>query len=317
MKKQKHKIVTFAALMAIATIIIHFINKIIAAAAQLKEMLDTSNKKFFEWRFGNIYYTKKGTGSPILLVHDALPGASGYEWNRIEKKLAAEHTVYTIDLLGCGRSEKPFITYTNFVYVQMICDFIKKVIGEKTSVIASGFSGSFVSMACHNEKELFDKIMLVNPPSLSKLNQMPHKRDKLLKVFLEIPVFGTLVYHMVVSRETISNMFIEKMYYNPFHVNEDILDAYYEAAHKGGFYAKSFYSSMISKYMNINISHALKSLDNSIYIVEGEAETTGDIIVSEYSKLNPAIETAVVKEAKHFPHLENPEAFLEQVGIFF
>ena len=50
---------------------------------------------------------KKGKGSPILLIHDMLPGGSGYEWTRIEDELALEHTVYNLDLPGCGRSEKP------------------------------------------------------------------------------------------------------------------------------------------------------------------------------------------------------------------
>ena len=317
MKKTKHKLITFTVLIGSATAIIHVINRVVAAAAQLKEMLDVSTHNYFQWRFGRIYYTKRGKGSPILLIHDALPGASGYEWNHVEKELATEHTVYTIDLLGCGRSEKPGITYTNFVYVQMICDFIKTVIGEKSNVIASGFSSSFVTMACHNEKELFDKIMFVNPPSLNKLNQMPHKKDKLLKLFLEIPVFGTLVYHMIVSRESVSNLFIEKMFFNPFHIHNDVVDAYYELAHKGGCYAKNFYSSMISKYMNINISHALKSLDNSIYIVEGETESNGNSIISDYCKCNPAIEYAVINGTKHIPHIENAEQFLDQVSIFF
>ena len=152
MSKNKHKFLTFAALMTGATVAVHFINHTIATAAQLKQMLHISNDNYFEWRFGNIYYTKKGTGSPILLIHDTLPGASGYEWSKIEDELAIDHTVYTVDLLGCGRSDKSSITYTNFVYVQMISDFIKKIIGQKTDVIASGFSGSFVTMACHNEK---------------------------------------------------------------------------------------------------------------------------------------------------------------------
>ena len=59
-----------------------------------------------ESRFGNIYYTKRGHGSPVLLSHDALPGSSGYEWNKVDKLIATEHTVYTIDLLGYGRSDK-------------------------------------------------------------------------------------------------------------------------------------------------------------------------------------------------------------------
>ena len=317
MSKNKHKFLTFAALMTGATVAVHFINHTIATAAQLKQMLHISNDNYFEWRFGNIYYTKKGTGSPILLIHDTLPGASGYEWSKIEDELAIDHTVYTVDLLGCGRSEKAGITYTNFLFVQVICDFIKNVIKEKTDIIASGFSCSFVTTAAAYDKENINKIMFVNPVSMASLAQIPTQKDKIFKFLVELPVFGTFIYHINVSRETISDFFLDKLYYNPFHVDGDVLDAYYEAAHKGGYYAKYLYSSQSAKYMNINIRHALSTLDNSIYIVEGEDESNGAGIVEDYCKANPAIESATIPYSKHFPHIENVEAFLEQVGAFF
>ena len=131
MKDTKHKILTLAALTTIAAGVIHLTNRVIVASSQLKEMLDFSNHNYYNWRFGKIYYTKKGKGSPLLLIHDTMPGASGYEWSRVEDQLAQEHTVYTLDLLGCGRSEKAGITYTNFLFVQIICDFIKNVIKIK------------------------------------------------------------------------------------------------------------------------------------------------------------------------------------------
>lgn len=315
--KNKNRLLTFATVFASATIVIHVLNKIVAASASLKEMLDRAHKNTYDWRFGKIYYTKTGKGSPILLVHDMLPGSSGYEWHKIEKQLSMEHTVYTIDLLGYGSSEKPGITYTNFVYTQLLCDFVKNVIGEKTDVIASGFSGSFIIMACRNDQKCFNKIMLVNPPSLTALNQMPTNKDKLMKIFLEIPIFGTLVYHIVVSRENINNIFIEKLYYNPFHVDSDMIDTYYEASHIGGQFAKASYACFASKYMNINISHNLKEIDNSILIIEGETEISGSSIVENYSSINPAIETVTIKKSKHFPHIENAESFLEQAHIFF
>ncbi len=317
MKKHKNKLATFVVLFAIATAVIHIINKIIAASAVLKEMLDTDRRNYYKWRFGEIYYTKKGKGSPVLLIHDLLPGSSGYEWNKVEEALALEHTVYTIDLLGCGRSEKPGITYTNFVYVQVICDFIRNVIGEKTDVIASGFSGSFVIMACRNERSLFNKVMLVNPPAPGSLQKMPGKKEKLLKYFLEIPVFGTLVYHIAVSRETVQNFFIENMLFDPFHPDQNLLDAYYEGAHRGGCQAKALYASKSSKYVNIDIVHSLKNIDNSIFIIEGSAENNGTSIIEDYQDINPSIEAAVLPKTKHFPHVEDPEHFLEQVGIFF
>lgn len=316
MKKHTHKIITFTALMATSTTVIHFINRAISTAAQYKQKLLSSNKNYFKWRFGDVYYTKKGQGSPVLLIHDVLPGSSGFEWNRIEEKLSEDHTVYTVDLPGCGRSEKSCITYTNFVYVQMICDFIRKIIGEKTDIITSGFSGSFAIMACHNEKKLFNKLILINPPSLSQLRQMPGRKEKLLKFILDIPVFGTLIYNMIVSRENVNNLFIEKMYFNPFHVDDDFVDAYYEAAHKGGYYTKYLYTSIISKYLNINITHALQSMDNSIFILEGEAEPNGKSIISEYTNTNPSIETAVLKGTKHLPHVEQSELFCDQINVF-
>ena len=67
------------------------------------------------------------------------------------KKLEKTNTVYTIDLLGCGRSDKPNITYTNYLYVQLIDNFIKDVIKEKTDVVATGSSVSFTVMACNME----------------------------------------------------------------------------------------------------------------------------------------------------------------------
>ena len=47
MNKNKHKIITFAALMTVATVVIHFINRTIAAAAQLKQLLGITNSKYF------------------------------------------------------------------------------------------------------------------------------------------------------------------------------------------------------------------------------------------------------------------------------
>ena len=190
------------------------------------------------------------------------------------------------------------------------------MIREETDVIASGFSGSFAIMAYRNNSDHFRKIMLVNPPSFSSLKQAPCKDNKLFKYFIELPIFGTLIYHMVASRESISSLFMEKLFYNPFHVTDTLVDTYYEAAHKGGSNAKYLYSSYIGKYLNISINNAVEASDACIYIISGEKEASASLIAEEYQKLNSSIETAVIPETRHLPHLEDPEHFLEQVAIF-
>ena len=76
------------------------INKFIDATAEIKNLLSKDNGYFYEWRYGNIFYTKQGKGSPLLLIHDLHPAASAFEWDKTVKHLAKHYTVYTIDLLG-------------------------------------------------------------------------------------------------------------------------------------------------------------------------------------------------------------------------
>ena len=156
-------------------------------------MLDFSNHNYYNWRFGKIYYTKKGKGSPLLLIHDTMPGASGYEWSRVEDQLAQEHTVYTVSI-RLRTSEKAGITYTNFLFVQIICDFIKNVIKEKTDIIASGFSCSFVTTAAAYDKENINKIMFVNPVSMASLAQIPTQKDKIFKFLVETASVWNLLF---------------------------------------------------------------------------------------------------------------------------
>ena len=318
MKKQKNKLITLGILVTIATGIIYIANKIIAMSALFKEMLDEPDgNNYYHWRFGDIYYRKSGQGAPLLLVHDLSAGGSGYEWKKIENKLNKQYTVYTIDLLGCGRSDKPKITYTNFIYVQLLCDFVKNVIREKTNVIASGLSTSFVIMACNSNSDLFDKNMLINPPSLVSLNQVPGKNSKMQKFLLEIPILGTMIYHILVSRVFTKNLFIEDYYFNPFHVDTDFMESYYEEAHTGDGAGKYLQASITGKYLNFNILHGLKSINNSTCIIGGKEEPGILDITEDYLHYNPAIETIIIPKAKHFPHVEQSADFLEQVGIYF
>lgn len=316
MKKNKHKLLTTSILFALATGIIYVINRLVFATAVLKNLLKSSADNYYNWRFGKVYYKKKGHGSPVLLIHDLTVYSSAYEWNKVVNELAEAHTVYAIDLLGCGRSEKPRITYTNYLYVQLIADFIKNIIGEKTDVIASGYSGSFTVLASYTNPEFINKIVLINPPSLASLNKVPSKRSKLYKFILEFPIFGTLIYNIKTCQSNIQLLFTEKYLYNPFSVTPEMVDTYYEAAHKSLSNSKFLLSSLVAGYTNNNITHALREINQSVTILYCEGETDSEKIAESYTTYNPAIESCMLKHAKHFPQLEISEKFLEILNIY-
>lgn len=313
MKKQ---IRNFLLLSTLTTISIYGINKAISISSTVKNLLKTDHGRFYNWRYGNIFYTKQGKGSPVLLVHDLNPAASSYEWEKIIKHISKHHTVYTIDLLGCGRSDKPNMTYSNYLFVQLITEFIKEIITEKSDVIVTGNSSSFALMACNMNPEYFNKILVINPVSLTELSKTPDKEKNALKFLIDLPIIGTLIYNLVYSQKNIEKIFSQKYYYKNHMVPSKLINTYYESAHLNNSQGKYLLSSIKSNYSNINIIHALKKINNCIYLI-GSREVNGmEEIINSYLYYNSSIEAAMLEESKYLPQLETVDKLMEIITIY-
>ena len=113
--KKYNKLKNLAVLAVLTTAGIYLINRAIFFICSLKDALPSTNANTYQWRFGNIFYTKQGHGSPILLIHQLNSGSNELVYRDMIHPLAKHHTVYTMDLIGCGRSDKPKITYTSYL----------------------------------------------------------------------------------------------------------------------------------------------------------------------------------------------------------
>lgn len=313
----KKKLATCAAIAGSASLFIYIMNKVTYFIATVDNLLGKSDGENYKWRFGNIFYTKKGNGSPVLLIHDLTSFSSGYEWHRMENELAKDHTVYTIDLLGCGRSDKPDITYTNFLYVQLITDFIKNVIHKKTDVIATGESSSFVVMACKNDDSVINRIMMINPLGLTTLAQVPTKHTKSLKFLISLPLIGTLLYNILTSRKNVEFHFFSEFFYSPSNAEDEYQKTYYETAHLDNGHCKYLFASLKGRYTKANIIPALKDINNSMYILSGAGNSDNLLIAEQYKELVPSIESVDLEKVKTLPQMEAPELVLEQIKVFF
>lgn len=312
-----NKKIATATLLSISSITaMHIINRVHSSLCTVKNLLSSSENCYYEWRFGKIRYQKKGNGTPLLFIHDLPIGSSSYEYHRLINNLTDQHEIYSIDLLGYGLSDKPSMTYTGNIYEQLISDFIKNVICKKTSVIVTGESVPFLIMSCHNNPELYNKLIFINPQNLYLQNQIPSKQTRLLKFFFEIPVIGTFTYHIFANKFAIEKTFEKEYFYQPGEIKEKYIYNYLEAAHTGRYYSKTAFGSYLGKYMNINILHELKEINNSILMIGGEKEKEIKTTIENYKYYNPAIEEVYIPETKHLPHIESPDEVLKQISMF-
>lgn len=296
---------------------ISIINKLIYTFSTINNKLYKMNSYYYEWKFGKIHYTVSGSGNPILLIHSMKTGASSYEFNKIAKNLSKKHTVYTIDLIGYGKSEKPRITYTAFLYVQLISDFITDVIEEPVDIITSGKSNAYITMLVVQEALPIKKLIFINPGDLISLSKNPNTKNKILKHLIECPIIGTSITNIITSKYNIRLQFKKSYFYISNSYQSKFVDAFYEACHINESNNKFVLSSNLCQYNNVNICSALEHINNSIYIIQGsERNIDCDRLLTNYKKYNASIEGSIINKTKELPHIENPEAILEVLSIY-
>lgn len=316
MKKYTKNILIIAMVVSLVASITTIINKIIFLLSTMKNKLYNTSSYYYQWKFGKIHYVVKGEGKPLLLIHGMKNGSSLYEYNKLFNLLSKDYKVYAIDLIGHGNSDKPKITYTAYIYVQLINDFIKSVIKQPVDVITSGVTNSFVTMSCHQDNTLFNKIIFINPSDINGLVKNPTKRDKILKYILELPILGTSIYNFINSKFRINKKFNNYFYKKPI-IKKKYIEAFYEAAHTSKLNSKYVYASTRCKYTNVNIIPALKALNNSIYIIQGcQRINNHEKIINKYKEINPAIEGSSIDKTKEFPHIEKVESVYQVLSVF-
>ncbi|WP_455718770.1 alpha/beta fold hydrolase [Anaerosporobacter sp.] len=292
-----------------------FINKLIFYFSSKHEKLYLPNSNYFTWRFGKIYYTKSGQGTPVLLIHDLDTSQSSYEFKSLINKLEKKYTVYTIDLIGFGKSDKPKVTYTNFLFVQLITDFITTVIKQKANLVCIGKSTTIGLTVCNYSPNLINKLLFVNTPNIKTLNRVPGKKHKITKKLLESCVVGTSIFNTLYSNTNLSKILLYQVV-NPSILTKSYIQSRNESAHLGGEAAKYVDASIRCYFTNLNVTHALKSINHSIYFVIGDGYVNHEEILNEYVELNPSIETAVISNSKGLPWIENPDQLCNYISIF-
>lgn len=293
---------------------IYAFNRFIAETSASKKLLTDGNGSYYNWKFGKVFYTKKGNGTPLLLIHDTDVSSSSFEWYKLIKKLEKNHTVYTIDLIGCGRSDKPALTYTNYLYVQLIVSFVHDVIGTSTDVIASQYSSTFTLMANQLDAELFDHIILINPPSIKNVQGTITTANKIMKDIMELPLIGTFVYNLTHKRSDIDTAFRQRYYKKPQLILGKLEDIYYEAAHSNNGNGKYLYASQISNYMNVHMDHVIRKLEKPVHMVASQDLKSNISTMDSYRHLNSSIEIHYLSGCKLLPQLEIPEKLLSAVN---
>ncbi len=276
--------------------------------------------RYFPTPNGDVFYKKAGDGPPLLLVHGIGAGCSSFEFRNIWDKLAEKHTVYALDLLGFGKSDKPPLTYTDGIYINLISDFARQVmqVGDgrgEADVIATSLSAAYVIALSQRDPSLFHRLILVCPTGIEELHKPIHAGSVAVRGAMKAPVLGTSIYNAIASRTGIRNYLTKYIYADPAKVTDEVVDAYHKAAHQPG--GENVLPSFISGYLNIDVADTFPGVVDLPLIVWGSDSKIMPLIQAEaFLQANPNAKLEVIEGAGALPHDEKPEEFLVGVRPF-
>lgn len=308
--KSMKKLICWSAVITACT---HFANKAISHLALVKRLLPVNNGSYYETRFGSVFYTKTGSGSPLLLIHDLQPESCGYEWNMLMTQLSESHTVYTVDLPGCGRSEKQNLMYTSYLYVQFLEKFCKDVIGEPAIIAATGTSCTFTLLAAAEKTDIASRIVLVNPATFAAQIIKPEKKASLYCKLVSLPVFGSCLYNQAFSLLRMREKFATQYFYKRTPAMESCVNAYYEAAHTGSRDGRFLYASILAGCMDLPVAHVLPKISVPVTLIAGEEKPGALVTADAYKQLQPDITIKTIPGTRHLPQLECPDVLSQML----
>ena len=261
----------------------------------------------FDWRGHRIAFTKRGSGPPILLIHGIHAAAWSYEWHDNADFLARGNTVYTIDLLGFGRSDRPSIRYSARLYISLISDFVHQVIAEPCVLVATSLSGAYAIVLGARDPGRFPAIALIAPTGLVRLNKVSGAGGEAGRLAVEAPIVGTAMFNGLVSHRSI-RYWLEKTYADDTIVTDDLVEIYYWTSHQRG--ARYAPAAFLSGNLNIDVRQALRRLTQPTLLIWGEEGSIAPIEEFRgFRGVKPDLELAVLTPAGDLPHDERPGDF--------
>jgi pimeloyl-ACP methyl ester carboxylesterase len=175
-------------------------------------------KKYAQIEGVALHYEQEGLGRPLVFLH-GVP-TSSYLWRDITPGLTYGNTIYNLDLMGFGISEKPQnISYSIETYVDQLTKFLEKLHLENPTIIGHDIGGVIAALYTIRHPGKVRKLIVMDAPLYSAA---PSLHVRLLHTKLIGEMFTGDWFLKRILRNGVQNQAI---------MNESLIDAYLKPYH--------------------------------------------------------------------------------------
>lgn len=258
-------------------------------------------------RYGDLAYTVSGVGKPsLLLLHGFGAGNSASEWRENIEELARHFSVYSLDFLGWGLSDKYQHSHTAAEYIESVASFLENVVAEPCVVVASSGAAPIAIEAAARAPQNVAGLVLICP-SFGDSSRMK-LAGKWLEKVLWMPITGTSLYNFIASRAQIETFARRHLFFDKSRVDDELIQRFHVAAHQKA--AQFGVFAFLSGSLNIDARETWSNLPAPALLVWGRNAQINPLETApEWLALKPDAELSVIDNAMLLPHAEHPQHF--------
>ncbi|BAY64435.1 alpha/beta hydrolase fold protein [Calothrix brevissima NIES-22] len=279
------------------------------------------NQRDWIWRGWQTRYTYIRSAQnqqktvPLILLHGF--GASIGHWRHNLEVLAEHHTVYALDMLGFGASEKAAANYSVELWVEQVYDFWKAFIRQPVILIGNS-NGSLISLtaaATHPDMVQGIVMMSLPDPTLEQEAIPAAMRPILMPIITTIkkivasPIVLKPVFNFV-RQPSVLRRWASLAYANPEAITDELIDILAGPPQDRGS-ARAF-SALFRAAMGVNFSPSVKTMLPNLTIpmllIWGQKDRfVPPILANQFAKYNEKLQVLNLENVGHCPHDESPE----------
>ena len=275
---------------------------------------------FLKYKEYNILIYENGTGEiPIVLLHGAGLDSAMLSWHEVVNLLPNRYTVYAIDLLGYGKSDKPENMMGDMFYEKHIecLESIIEQLGLGTFVLSGLSMGGAISIG-YTLKNANKVKALIPIDSWGLVSKMPLHRfyywyintSLVAKSYQWFAKYKWLVkwsisYSLIGDKSRISNELVDTL----FNLCKGL---------NAGKSMQDYQRSSITKHNVIpDFTKRLQEISIPVLFINGDKDSL--VSVKDAVKASKIVKNGqihIMKDCKHWSQKERPEEFVEVIDKF-
>ncbi len=249
--------------------------------------------------------------TPLILLHGF--GTSIGHWRHNLAVLGEHHTVYALDLLGFGASEKAPVTYNIDLWVEQVYDFWQTFIRQPVVLVGNSIGSLICLAAAAVHPDMVQGMVMLSLPDMSLEEEaIPQFLRPVVAVIKSLvaspPILRTLF--RVVRRPYVVRRWAAIAYAKPNAITDELVDILVDPAQDRGA-AQAFSAilrGMTSSQFGPSVKTVLQTLEIPMLLIWGQQDRmVPPILALKFTQYNANLQLLKLDNAGHCPHDECPE----------